>query len=245
MTPPPEDITAECALPGHRSRRREVTSDRICQLIEFDKDISKHHGGLTVVGIDEVGRGCLAGPVVAAAVILPVIDVGSELMNQLLTLNDSKQVKPEQRAILSSRLQLMCRFSIGEATVEEIDKVNILQASLIAMRRAVRKLKLTEPAVLTVDGNKKIPAIRMKQTTVIDGDTKSASIAAASIIAKVYRDNFMVRLSEKFPAYKWESNKGYRSREHWKAIDEKGTTRWHRRSFVDHWLAAEKTHDLQ
>jgi ribonuclease HII len=220
--------------------RKEITTEQLEQLIQFD------HQALTaprkktvelVIGTDEVGRGCLAGPVMAAAVIMPRIDPNSELAWQLARLNDSKQVSPEVRRELAETLRAICRYAIGEASVEEIDQINILHASLLAMRRAIRRLKVDAPAVVLVDGNKTIASLRnLQQMTVIDGDTKSASIAAASIIAKVHRDAFMTKLAKKFPQYKWESNKGYRSREHWDAINQHGMCKWHRRSFVEHWL---------
>jgi ribonuclease HII len=219
--------------------RKEITIDQLEKLLLFDKDAlraPRKNPVELVVGTDEVGRGCLAGPVVACAVILPEIDPRSDLGWQLARLNDSKQVHPLVRAELSEVLRGICRFGIGEASVEEIDEINILQASLLAMRRAIRRLNVEAPAVVLVDGNKKIHSRKFEQMTVIDGDTKSASIAAASIIAKVHRDTFMAKLAKKFPHYRWDSNKGYRSRDHWDALNEHGMCKWHRRTFVDHWL---------
>jgi ribonuclease HII len=212
-----------------------LTQERIEQLrarLEFDRMVlSEHKKCQIIVGTDEVGRGCLAGPVVAAAVILPEIPRGSELEEELCRLNDSKLVPPDVRAQLSAKLRSVCQYAIAEATVEEIDEINILHASLLAMRRAVRRLKTEAPPVVLIDGNKKMASTKYKQVTVIGGDSKSASIAAASIIAKVHRDEFMIKLSKKFPQYLWNSNKGYRSRAHYQALNELGMTKWHRKSF--------------
>jgi ribonuclease HII len=222
-------------------KSRQVTTDRLVTFLQFDRELLAAPRKLTVqalAGTDEVGRGCLAGPVVAAAVIMPPIDISSELALRLARLNDSKQVLPHHRTELAAVLRSVCQFAIAEASVEEIDELNIHNASLLAMRRAVRRLKLAQPCVLAVDGNKRITSLRMEQVTIVDGDTKSAAIAAASIIAKVHRDAFMTKLARKFPGYHWDSNKGYRSRDHWKAIDELGMTRWHRKTFVEKWLKA-------
>src|SRR5688572_12944810 len=185
-----------------------------------------------VIGLDEVGRGCLAGPVVAAAVCLPQIDPKTKLGRSLAKLNDSKLVPPPERERLSEIIKEIAQFAIGEASVEEINDINILHASLLAMKRARQELRVIPRAVLLVDGNQSIPGVSDPQITVVKGDSLSASIAAASIVAKVYRDALMARLSVFFPAYLWESNKGYRSRAHWSAIDEFGITPWHRKVFV-------------
>lgn len=213
--------------------------ERLRRLLSFDRDLimaPRKRVVQVLVGTDEVGRGCLAGPVVAAAVVLPPIDAGSDLGQQLACLNDSKQVNSKTRAELSLLLTGICQFGIAEASAAEVDELNVLYASLLAMRRAIRKLKLNEPALIAVDGNKKIKSLRAEQVTIVDGDTFSASVAAASIIAKVYRDDLMTKLSRKHPEYCWESNKGYRSRKHWTAIHEHGMTRWHRRRFIERWL---------
>lgn len=201
-------------------------------LIAFDQNkLHKHKNAEIIIGTDEVGRGCLAGPVVAAAVILPVIQPGSQLEEDLCRLNDSKLLPPDVRAELSERLRDACQFAIAEASVEEIDEVNILQASLLAMRRAVRRLKVTTPHMVLIDGNKTIPSLRCTQVPVIAGDRHSASIAAASVIAKVHRDTFMLKLAKKFPDYVWNSNKGYGTKEHHAALVQHGLTKWHRKSF--------------
>lgn len=206
--------------------------EHLRSMLEFDRMIlSEQPESTIIIGTDEVGRGCLAGPVVACAVVLPPIERESQLEQDLSRLNDSKLVPPEVRGVLAERLRGICQFAVAEASVEEIDEINILQASLLAMRRAVRRLKLEAPPVILIDGNKKIPSLRSKQITVIGGDSKSASIAAASIIAKVHRDAFMSKLHKQFPQYVWNSNKGYRSRAHYEALNTYGMTKWHRQSF--------------
>jgi ribonuclease HII len=192
-----------------------------------------------LVGVDEVGRGCFAGPVVAAAVMLPEIDQDSDLAASILELNDSKQLKPAQRERLAAIIHEVALCAIGEASVEEINEINILHASLMAMRRALDLLSSlipdTLPVLVLVDGNKAIKNIELKyvQTTVIDGDANSASIAAASIIAKVHRDKMMMELSERHPHYCWDKNKGYGSRTHREALLAHGPTQWHRRLWCE------------
>lgn len=226
----------------------ETPEMRLQRLLSFDSQLLNEYRSastkfsivntsVSLIGTDEVGRGCLAGPVVAAAVIMPPIEHPSPLAAKLLLMNDSKQVKADDRQWLADVLKENCLYAIAEASVAEIDSINILYASLLAMRRAVRRLEIASEALIAVDGNKKIKSLRMNQITVVDGDTKSASIAAASIIAKVYRDQLMTKLAQKFPQYSWDSNKGYRSRAHWDALDNYGMTKWHRRSFVEKWLA--------
>jgi ribonuclease HII len=205
------------------------------KLLAFDQDviISADAGSpvTRVIGTDEVGRGCLAGPVVACAVVLPAIQPRSALEKELALLNDSKLLPPHHRERLAKVLMTCCSYAIAEASPEEIDEINILQASLLAMKRAVAKLGPIPGAVLLVDGNKPVPKLRMRQQTVIGGDSKSATIAAASIIAKVFRDGLMRGLAQRHPYYLWESNKGYRSKDHYRALDLFGPTTWHRHSF--------------
>ncbi len=189
-----------------------------------------------IIGVDEVGRGCLAGPVVAAAVVLPGIDKSSEIASRLKLLNDSKKLPAATREALSKTIRGCAHFAIGEASVEEIDTINIFHASLLAMKRAVMSLVSSamldlKEAVILIDGKWRLPDIEAYQLPVIKGDSKSASIAAASIVAKVHRDAFMVKLGEEFPHYNWRSNKGYGALEHRLGIQEHGMTVWHRRSF--------------
>jgi ribonuclease HII len=179
-----------------------------------------------VAGIDEAGRGPLAGPVVAAAVILNERTLPEELARRI---DDSKVVAREERAELFALLPLYALIGVGEASVEEIDTLNILQASLLAMRRAVGRLPV-KPAVALVDGNRppELPcAVRM----VVAGDGLSLSIAAASIVAKVTRDRLMSELARAHPGYGWEHNAGYGTPEHHQGIVRLGVTPYHRRSF--------------
>lgn len=181
-----------------------------------------------IAGIDEVGRGCLFGPVVAAAVILPL-----DILPQLLTakVNDSKQLSPQKRAklaVLINQLALDCK--IGFATVDEIDNINILKATLLAMKRAIYKLKIP-PELCLIDGNQKIPDLGMNQETIIKGDQRSLLIASASIIAKVWRDDLIIRLGKKYPEYDLANNKGYGTKKHLLGIQQYGLTPLHRKSF--------------
>ncbi|MBX9694680.1 MAG: ribonuclease HII [Cyanobacteria bacterium] len=189
-----------------------------------------------VIGVDEVGRGCLAGPVVACAVILPSPLLGSELYHELAELNDSKMLSESVRNALSASIRQNALWAVAEASIEEIDTINILWASLLAMRRAVATLTKKQSlkrgnCLVLVDGNRPIKSLSIKQLPVIKGDSTSASIAAASVVAKVYRDELMTKLSAEYPAYGWESNKGYGSKVHRDAIVEFGMTPLHRRSF--------------
>ncbi len=175
-------------------------------------------------GLDEVGRGCLAGPVVAAAVILP-----ADYTHTVLT--DSKQLSARQRERLRIDIERdAIAWAVAEASVAEIDQVNILKASFLAMHRAVDALAV-RPAHLLVDGNRFVPYPLLPHTCIIKGDTKFLSIAAASILAKTYRDDLMSRLGAEFPAYGWAQNAGYPTGQHRAALQTFGPTDWHRRSF--------------
>ncbi len=183
----------------------------------------RHHPGL-VAGVDEAGRGPLAGPVVAAAVILRQEDCPDGL-------NDSKQLTAARRAVLEGEIKAraLC-WGIGVASVEEIDAINILWATMLAMTRAVEALS-RDCAHVLVDGNR-CPDWRWASTAVVEGDAKCLSIAAASILAKEARDRMMVAAAADHPHYGWESNKGYGSPHHLKALREHGPTPLHRRSFA-------------
>jgi ribonuclease HII len=175
-------------------------------------------------GVDEAGRGCLAGPVVAAAVILP-----PEYENEWL--NDSKQLSKEDRNQLRTEIEnIAVAFAVGQASHEEIDKINILQASFLAMHRAIEQLS-TRPDHLLIDGNRFSPYPLIPHTCIVKGDAKFMNIAAASILAKTYRDEIMEILSQEYPQYKWESNAGYPTIFHRKAIQEHGFTPYHRMTF--------------
>jgi ribonuclease HII len=182
------------------------------------------HQGLSEAGCDEAGRGCLAGPVVAAAVILP-----PDFFHPLL--NDSKKLSEAQRLLLREVLEKEAlAWSIAECSPREIDKLNILWASVAAMHKALRTLK-TKPEHILVDGNRFRKFEKIPHTCIVKGDGKYASIAAASIFAKTERDRKMQELSKKFPQYGWGRNKGYGTAEHRSAIASFGICVHHRRSF--------------
>jgi ribonuclease HII len=180
--------------------------------------------GVTEAGCDEAGRGCLAGPVVAAAVILP-----EGFHNDLL--NDSKQLTEKQRDALRPVIESVAlAWAVAFIDNHEIDKLNILNASITAMHRAVDKLKV-KPGHLLIDGNRFYPYPRIKHTCIIKGDGKYLSIAAASILAKTHRDEFMQKLHSEYPGYGWDRNKGYPTKKHREAISSLGVTTYHRRTF--------------
>jgi ribonuclease HII len=180
--------------------------------------------GLIEAGCDEAGRGCLAGPVYAAAVILP-----KDYKNKIL--NDSKQVSEKKREILRIEIEKEAiSFGVGIVDNIEIDEINILNASFLAMHRAVDQLK-TLPELLLIDGNRFNPFPNISHQCIIKGDAKFLSIAAASILAKTYRDEFMFSAHIKHPEYSWNKNKGYPTKAHRQAIAKIGTTDIHRMSF--------------
>jgi ribonuclease HII len=190
-----------------------------------DLSLERAQGGL-VCGVDEVGRGPLAGPVVAAAVVLDLDHMPAALKRGI---DDSKLLPPEARREIFAELPRCALIGIGAASVAEIERFNILRASLMAMRRAVLKLGITPDAAL-VDGNQK-PLLPCPVTTVVDGDAKSLSIAAASIAAKVTRDGLMTELALRYSGYGWEHNVGYATPDHKEAIRLMGLTPHHRRKF--------------
>ena len=174
-----------------------------------------------IIGVDEVGRGPLAGPVISAAIVLNKEKIPEGI-------NDSKKLSKKKREVINEELISQHSFAIGIASVEEIDKINILQASLLAMKRAVLNLNI-KPQTILVDGNK-LPDL--EYYPIIKGDSKSISIAAASIIAKVYRDKLMQDLSLQYPGYYWEKNSGYGTKQHLLALNNLGVTPIHRKSFA-------------
>lgn len=179
---------------------------------------------LMEAGCDEAGRGCYAGPVFAAAVILP-----KKFYHPLL--NDSKQVKEIHRNLLRKIIEEQAiAFAVGIVANEEIDEINILQASVKAMHLAIEKLK-PQPQFLAVDGNRFISYKKTPHQCIIKGDGMYANIAAASILAKTYRDEFMLKLHKKFPEYNWQKNKGYGTLQHRQAIKKFGLCKYHRKSF--------------
>lgn len=180
--------------------------------------------GVVEAGCDEAGRGCLAGDVYAAAVILP-----PGFTNELL--NDSKQLTEAQRYQLREVIEREAvAWAVGIVTTAEIDRMNILRASILAMHRAVDGLKV-RPEHLLIDGNKFTPYKGITHNTVVKGDATYMSIAAASILAKTYRDDYMLRIAKEYPMYDWQSNKGYPTAKHRAAIREYGTTPHHRMTF--------------
>lgn len=209
-------------------------------LFNFDnefKQIQKTPLGLEfaafshILGTDEAGRGPAAGGVWAACTCF----LKENIEDELIKLNDSKKISEKTREELYPVICANCVFSIKSVDVETIEKINILNSSLLAMRLCIEevleKIQAQSPLVL-VDGNKKVKDLKIPQKTIIKGDSKSASIAAASILAKVERDNFMKKISLEYPHYNWAKNKGYLTREHIEAIKKFGITKYHRKSFL-------------
>ena len=193
---------------------------------------SHYYEGLVEAGCDEAGRGCLAGAVYAAAVILP-----ADYQNPLL--NDSKQLTERRRYQLREEIERdAISWAVGIVSPEEIDRINILNASILAMHRALDQLQV-RPQAIIVDGNRFKPyrtvvdgsPVNIPHTTIVKGDGKYLSIAAASILAKTYRDDYMNQLAEEYPQYDWRSNKGYPTQKHREAIRQFGTTPYHRMSY--------------
>ena len=185
---------------------------------------SHYFTDLIEAGCDEAGRGCLAGSVFAAAVILP-----TDYENALL--NDSKKLTEKQRYALRTQIEAdALAWAVGEVTADEIDEINILNASILAMHRALDGLKLRPQAVI-VDGNRFKPYGTLPHETIVKGDAKYLSIAAASILAKTYRDDYMDNLAFQYPAYQWKVNKGYPTKAHRAAIEEHGISPFHRKTF--------------
>lgn len=184
----------------------------------------KVHPEILECGTDEAGRGCLAGPVTAAAIILP-----DNFSNSLL--NDSKQLSEKNRGSLKLLLEdCSLTYSVTHITNEKIDEINILNASILAMQQSIGKLTI-RPQHIAVDGNRFKKFEDIPHTCVIKGDAKFLNIAAASILAKTYRDEFMERIHEEYPVYNWKKNKGYPTTEHREAIRKYGVTKYHRKSF--------------
>lgn len=187
--------------------------------------LKSYYNALVVeAGLDEAGRGCLAGPVTAAAVILP-----KHYKHALL--NDSKQLTKHQRELLRVDIERdALAFAVADCTPTEIDEINILKASFLAMHRAVEKLNQV-PEHLLIDGNRFTPFPMIPHTCIVKGDTKYLSIAAASVLAKTYRDDYMEKLAEEFPEYHWHTNAGYPTPPHRRAIRAYGATKHHRKTF--------------
>ena len=185
---------------------------------------SHYYTGKVEAGCDEAGRGCLAGSVYAGAVIFPEGYENEEL-------NDSKQLTDRRRKMLREIIERdAVAWAVGVVTPEEIDRINILNASILAMHRALDQLQV-RPEAIIVDGNRFKPYQQLPHTTIVKGDGKYLSIAAASILAKTYRDDYMDKLAEEYPQYDWLSNKGYPTKKHREAIRQYGITPYHRKTF--------------
>ncbi|WP_428898062.1 ribonuclease HII [Parelusimicrobium proximum] len=197
-------------------------------LLAFDRQKTDEYNAAYLIGIDEVGRGPLAGPVVACACYVP-----DSLKDHFPEVNDSKKLTEKKRELINARAhELGVPYSLGIATSKEIDEINILQATFLAMRRAVEKFASLDNVCILVDGNHKIQKLNLRQEPVIGGDGKSFCIAMASVIAKVYRDNYMCKLAEKYPQYGFEGHKGYGAKTHMEAIEKYGPCPEHRMSFA-------------
>jgi ribonuclease HII len=195
----------------------------LSELLGREPDETSH-----LAGVDEVGRGALFGPVVAAAVILPVA-AHAHLINAGVT--DSKLLSAVRRKQLAQEIRAVAiACHIGMASVREIDRLNILQATFLAMKRAIKQLH-PQPTLCLVDGNQEIPGLLIPQQTIIKGDQKSVAIAAASIVAKVWRDDLIGRLAARYPGYDLNANKGYGTTKHRLALQQWGISAQHRRSF--------------
>lgn len=191
-------------------------------------ELSALAGTAGMAGVDEVGRGALFGPVVAAAVMLPE-RAWPELM--AAKIKDSKKLSSSRRTKLAQQIcALAIDWKIGFASTAEIDQINILQATLLAMKRAVLKLKV-QPALCLIDGNQSVKDLLLPQQTIVKGDERSLNIAAASIVAKVWRDELVLRLASKYPMYDLARNKGYGSQKHLLALQQYGPSPLHRKSF--------------
>ena len=185
---------------------------------------SNYSGFSLEAGTDEAGRGCLSGPVVAAAVILP-----KNFSHPFL--NDSKQLSEKRRDELRPFIEENAiAFAVSFVWQEEVDKINVLQASITGMHRSIAKLKI-QPEFIIVDGNKFKNYKDIPHETIVKGDAKYLSIAAASVLAKTYRDEYMAKIHQEYPMYNWQKNKGYPTKEHRNAIREFGATKYHRKSF--------------
>ncbi|MBR6658779.1 MAG: ribonuclease HII [Paludibacteraceae bacterium] len=184
-----------------------------------------HTPNVVEAGCDEAGRGCLAGPVFAAAVVLPE-DFSCE------ELNDSKKLTEKMRYQLRPLIEEQALdWAVGVVSAQEIDEINILKASFLAMHRALDQLKV-RPQHLIIDGNRFVPYHDISHHCIVKGDGKFLSIAAASVLAKTYRDDYMMKIGEEFPEYQWKKNKGYPTKDHRSAIERFGATCHHRKSFT-------------
>lgn len=208
--------------------RENLLRERLWTMMSTERAL-RHAGRSFIAGVDEVGRGPLAGPVVAAAVILPA-DF------DLLGVDDSKKLSPQKRSRLCEEIKkrALC-WALGWKDAQVIDGVNILQATKLAMTEAVENLSI-RPDFVLIDGNFTIEALDLPQQCMVKGDANSSSIAAASIIAKVARDEYMEQMALKYPGYGFESNKGYGTRAHYAGLDALGPTPIHRKTFISSYI---------
>ena len=202
-------------------------------MLDYSYEIQAHNDGFSVVcGVDEAGRGPLAGPVFAGAVILP-----ENYTHEIL--NDSKKLSEKKRDLVyDDIIKDAISWSVGIATEKEIDEINILNATFLAMKRAVEGLGI-KPDLAFIDGNR-YPNTGVKEVTIVKGDSKCMSVAAASIIAKVSRDRFMLQMAEKYPQYQFEKHKGYGTKLHYEMIEKYGVSEIHRRTFLKNILGENK-----
>ncbi|MCD7879587.1 MAG: ribonuclease HII [Candidatus Gastranaerophilales bacterium] len=211
------------------------------KLFDFDKRLLKECS--YIIGTDEAGRGPGAGSVFAAAVCFTSYD--SDLIYSLNKINDSKQLSEKTRSELYQIIVNNSIYAIYDGSVEQIEELNILRTSLLTMNKActevISKLN-SDNIIVLVDGNKKIPDFNYRQETIVKGDTKSAAIAAASILAKVTRDKVMTELDKQYPMYGWAKNKGYMTKAHLEAVSKYGLTKWHRKKFFKKYM--EKSEQL-
>jgi ribonuclease HII len=208
-------------------------------LLQYDEDFRSAHGVSVLAGVDEAGRGPLAGDVYAAAVILPN---GLEIP-ELSALNDSKKLSAKKREMLFDVItQKAVSLSVGVATIAEIEEINILNAAMLAMKRAVDSLSIP-PEFVLVDGNKLPPLGELPAKAIIKGDGTSACIAAASVVAKVTRDRVMVQLDKQYPEYEFAKHKGYGTKLHYEKIRQYGISPVHRKSFLKNIILSEFAHE--
>ncbi len=200
--------------------KRDNNSGRIKPNLDLEIYHSQNYN--IIAGVDEAGRGPWVGPVYSAAVILNQDNIPDGI-------NDSKKISPWKRKEIFNKITSNHMFGVGVASVEEIDKINILEATFLAMTRAINNLEIT-PDLVLVDGNL-APEIDIKTKSIVKGDSKSLSIASASIFAKVLRDEYMEEIDIEFPSFNWKKNKGYGTKEHLTALENHGPTKYHRKSF--------------
>ena len=210
-----------------KAERQQMLEEKLQNMQVYERKL-REEGISYVAGVDEVGRGPLAGPVVTACVVLPE-------NFSVLGVDDSKKLSEKKREALFDKIvdECIC-YSVGTASVAEIDEINILQATFLAMRRAVDGLEV-KPDIALIDGNKK-PGLDIAEWDIIKGDATSANIAAASIIAKVSRDRYMRQIAEKYPEYQFEKHKGYGTKLHYEMLDKYGISDIHRKTFLKKYM---------